>query len=129
MEKLVKLSFENGSEILIQSVEDFEFMNESYIEVSDKEDKAGKPGWILAQAGIKDTVKDINDCFKKALGGIKSMASEVRSVLEDNDNYPDIINLEFGLKLGVKAGISAFFISSASGDAEIKISLTWSKNK
>jgi len=60
--------------------------------------------------------------FESALDRIKPAAAAVIARLRDLSDLPDEVAVEFGIKLGAKAGA---FLASADSEATFKVTLTW----
>ena len=86
------------------------------VEVEEREGegvvRAARPGEIAARA---------SQTFEDALDSIRPAIASLMSKLKDL-NAPGQIGVEFGIKLGAKAG--AVF-TSADVEANFKVSLTW----
>jgi hypothetical protein len=102
MKRLVKFPLEGGGEVLI--------------EVDD-------PGGI-ARAGLPDAIETATQSFEAALRSIKPAADILIDQLRNLAKTPDEIEMEFGIKLGAKAG--AIF-TSADAEANFAVTLKWIK--
>jgi hypothetical protein len=104
MKHLIEFPLEDGGSILIE------------VEVEETEGgivPAARPGEIAAKA---------EQTFEAALDKVKPVASAVIAKLRDLSDLPDEVGVEFGIKLGAKAGA---FIASADSEANFKVTLTW----
>lgn len=88
------------------------------VEVDEVEDgvvRAARAGEIAARAA---------QTFESALDAIKPAAVAIVDKLRNVSVPVDQIVVEFGIKLGAKAGA---YIASADSEANFKVSLTWKR--
>ncbi len=104
MKEAVMFPMEGGGSILIE-VEDA---------------KGLKP----VSRGAGRMVKEATENFEVALAGVRDVAKSLHGQLSAVENRPDIVNVEFGIKLSAKAGV---IIASGGGEANFKNGLTWNK--
>ena len=72
----------------------------------------------------REIAEKAEQTFESALGQIKPAAAAVIAKLRDLSDPPEQVGIEFGIKLGAKAGA---FITSADAEATFKITLTWKR--
>jgi Trypsin-co-occurring domain 1 len=106
MKRLIEYPLEAGGSILVEVDEPEE---EGVV-------RAARPGEIAARAS--QTFEDALDVIKPAISSIISKLQVLSA--------PGQIGVEFGIKLGAKAG--AFF-TSADAEANFKITLTWKRGE
>jgi hypothetical protein len=73
-----------------------------------------------------DVVETVANSFEAALEPIKPAAIAVASVFRNITDAPDVVEVEFGVKLGGQAGA---FIASASTEAQFRIKVVWQGKK
>jgi hypothetical protein len=78
--------------------------------------RAARPGEIAEKA---------TQTFESALDRIKPAAAAVIAKLRDLSDLPDEVGVEFGIKLGAKAGA---FLASVDSEANFKVTLTWRRH-
>lgn len=76
----------------------------------------------IERAGRGDQIVKAKERFGDALEQIKPVAQTVLSKLEGLS--ADEINVEFGIKLGAKAGV---IVASADSEANFTVTLTWKR--
>ncbi|MBK8031373.1 MAG: hypothetical protein IPK17_18155 [Chloroflexi bacterium] len=85
-----------------------------------------EPGW--EQVGIndfgKDQVEQAKVAVDNALNVVRWMAEKAREMLDAAHDRPDTVELEFGIKVGSKAGI---LVAQADVEAHIKAKVVWNK--
>lgn len=62
--------------------------------------------------------------FEAALENVRPIANTIIAKLKNLTIIPDQIQVEFGLKLTAQAGA---ILASASGEANLKVALTWKR--
>lgn len=72
-----------------------------------------------------DNIVKANQTFEKAIDSIKPMSQKIINKIRELVNPPDEVQVEFSVKLGVKAGV---ILASADSEANFKIQLTWKNN-
>ena len=104
MKSLVEYSLAGGGEILVE------------VDLPETEGvvRAARGGELVARAG--QTLEDAMDAVRPA---ILAVVSKLQAL-----STPDQINVEFGIKLGAKAGA---FLTSADAEANFKIILSWKR--
>jgi hypothetical protein len=104
--RLVEYDLEGGGSILVEvDVED--------LYAADDLVPAASPGELAAKAG---------QTFEQALSTVKRVAESVVRQIEELPRKPDEVGVEFGLKLA--GGVNAV-LASASGEANVSVTLTW----
>jgi hypothetical protein len=89
-----------------------------------KEEPDGGDDFIRVGFSEK-TVTNASETLEKSLVKIQYLSNKIiTSINEKNDNKPDEVNVEFGIKLG---GEADFIVASGSVEANFKVSLTWKK--
>lgn len=106
MKRLVEFPLEDGSIVLIES------------------DEPEAKGPIVRGIGPREMAERAEQTFESALGRIKPVAGAVIAKLRDLSDPPEQVEIEFGIKLGAKAGA---FITSADAEATFKVTLTWKR--
>ena len=107
MKRLVEFTLEDGSTVLVESEEP---------------DSRGGP--VVRGGGPIDVVEKAGMGFEAALGKIKPVAAAFIAKMRDLSDAPEQVGIEFGIKLGAKAGA---FIASADAEATFKVTLTWKR--
>jgi len=64
------------------------------------------------------------EAVEKALGSIGWVADRTRAVLDAAVERPDVVELEFGIKISTKAGV---IVVQGEGEFHIKAKLIWKK--
>lgn len=105
MKRLVEFPLEDGSTAIVE-VDEPE---------TDGVRRVARAGEIAEKAG---------QTFETALEKIRPAASAIVAKLRDLSVAPDLIGVEFGIKLSAKAG--AIF-ASADSEANFKVTLTWKR--
>ena len=62
--------------------------------------------------------------FEQALGKLKPMCAAIVRQVRETVEQPEEIEVEFGIKLSAEVG---FILTSASGETNLKISVTWKR--
>ena len=106
MKRLVEFPMEDGTTILVES------------------DEPESKGSVVRGVGVRDVAEKAEQTFETALRRIKPAAAAVIAKLRDLSDPPEQVAIEFGIKLGAKAGA---FITSADAEATFKITLTWKR--
>ena len=106
MKRLVEFPLEDGTTILVES------------------DEPESKGPVVRGVGVRDVAEKAEQTFETALSRIKPAAAAVIAKLRDLSDPPEQVAIEFGIKLGAKAGA---FITSADAEATFKITLTWKR--
>jgi hypothetical protein len=107
MKRLVEFTLDDGSTILVESEEP---------------DSRGGP--VVRGGGPIDVVEKAQMGFEAAMEKIKPVASAFIAKVRDLSEAPEQVAIEFGIKLGAKAGA---FIASADAEATFKVTLTWKR--
>jgi len=81
---------------------------------------------FLTEEGEQGVIQNAIVNFEKSLEPLKSISSSIFNSVKEISNSPDEINVELGLKFSAKAGL---VITSFDGEANLKITLKWSKVK
>jgi hypothetical protein len=106
VKRLIEFPLEDGSSVLVES------------------DEAEAKGPVVRGVGPRDMAEKAEQTFETALGRIKPVAGAVIARLRDLSDPPEQVGIEFGIKLGAKAGA---FITSADAEATFKVTLTWKR--
>ena len=106
MKRLVEFPLEDGTTVLVES------------------DEAESKGPVVRGVGAREITEKAEQTFETALSRIKPAAAAVIAKLRDLSDPPEQVGIEFGIKLGAKAGA---FITSADAEATFKITLTWKR--
>ena len=106
MKRLVEFPLEDGTTVLVES-----------------DEQESKGPLVRGVAAVTITEK-AEQTFETALSRIKPAAAAVIAKLRDLSDPPEQVGIEFGIKLGAKAGA---FITSADAEATFKITLTWKR--
>jgi hypothetical protein len=107
MKRLVEFPLEDGTTVLVES------------------DEPDSKGPVVRGVGPREIAEKAEQTFETALGKIKPAAAAVIAKLRDLSDPPEQVAIEFGIKLGAKAGA---FITSADAEATFKITLTWKRD-
>ncbi len=102
MRQLVEVPFEGGGSIVM--------------EADDAE------GAIVRSARPSEVVATLGVSFQAALGRVQPMAQAVVAKFRDLAEPPEEVCVEFGLKVGVDAGL---VVAHTSGEANLKVTLRW----
>lgn len=78
----------------------------------------------VSRRGTQAVVESATMAFEQALGKLKPMCAAIVRQVRDAAEQPEEIEVEFGIKLSAEAG---FILTSASGEANLKISVTWKR--
>lgn len=105
MSRIIRFKGDDGSEVLVEVKEHAE---------------SG-----MEQAGLGAPVELAQKKFEEALAKLRPITDTVMRTLRDLNN-PDECSIEFGITLNAEAGA---IIASASAEANISVSLKWSKAK
>ena len=105
--QLISYVLDDGSEILVEVA------------------VPGGTGMVPATRGGEEVVKTERS-FSKALDSLRPAAQTVLAKLRALSDPPDEIKVEFGIKLGGKAGA---ILASSSVEANYKVTLTWKREK
>lgn len=76
-----------------------------------------------ASRGGGSVAKKSKATFEEAAAGITPIAQAILERVKEAS--PDQVTVEFGVKLGVEAGV---ILTSTKGEAHCKITLTWKKD-
>lgn len=106
MKRVVEYALEEGGFVLVE------------VEVPE--------GGGFERAGVASEIIKATQSFNDALEHVKPAAAIIIKKLRDISIPPDEIEVEFGLKLGAKAGA---VIASADAEANYVVKLRWSKPK
>lgn len=106
MKRLAEFSLDDGSTILVEV------------------DTPDSVGGTMRGVAPSEMVEKARDTFEAALAKIRPAAEAIISKLRDLSERPDIVEVEFGLKLSASAGA---VIASAATEANFKINLTWKR--
>ena len=104
MRRLVEFPLEDGTTVLVES------------------DEPESKGPVVRGVGAREIAEKAEQTFETALSKIKPAAAAVIGELRALRDAPEQVAIEFGIKLGAKAGA---FITSADAEATFKITLTW----
>lgn len=88
------------------------------VEMDDAEpgfDSVSRGDGILHEAGAK---------FEDALQSVRDAAESALSTLRDGRLRPDVLELEFGVKLNAEAGA---VIAKTSVEGQLKVRMTWGR--
>lgn len=108
--ELVEFTTEDGAVIVVESTLD----------------DVGAGGYELVSSGPDETpVIKSKQSLAQALGQLKPITEMLFKSLNDI-NHPSQIELEFGVKLGAKAGL---VIASADSEVTFRVKLAWSNKK
>jgi hypothetical protein len=77
---------------------------------------------IVRASRLSGAVESVKFTFEEALEKVRPAANAIIGKLRSLSDPPDQVSLEFGLKLGAKAGA---FIASADSEANFKVALVW----
>ena len=107
MKRLIEFTLEDGSTVLVES---------------DEPDSRGAP--VVRGGGAIDVIEKAEMGFDAALGKIRPVAATFIAKMRDLADAPEQVGIEFGIKLGAKAGA---FLASADAEATFKVTLTWKR--
>jgi len=77
-----------------------------------------------SRGGAEKLLTTAGPTFEAALENVQPIANTIIAKLKNLTTTPDQIQVEFGLKLTAQAGA---ILASASGEANLKVGLTWKK--
>lgn len=100
---------ENGIEILIE-----------------QSDEADAGDQMILCGGVEKNVKKAVKSLDESLSKLNYISSKIINNIKDSkaSKIPDVVNVEFGIKLG---GEADFIVAKGSAEANFKVSLTWNK--
>lgn len=104
MKHLVEFPLEDGSTVLVESDE----------------------GPVVRGVTPHEIAEKAEQTFEAALAKIRPVAAAVIAKLRDLSDAPEQVAVEFGIKLGAKAGA---FIASADTEATFKVTMTWKREQ
>jgi len=104
MKRLIEFPLEDGTTIMVEA------------------DEPEAKGPVVRGAGPHEMTEKAEQTFEAALDKIKPAAAALITKLRDFAQPPEQVGIEFGIKLGAKAGA---FIASADTEANFKVTLTW----
>jgi mevalonate kinase len=104
MKRLIEYTLENGGSIVIEV------------------DEPAQDG--VTRAGRGDVVEKATQKFEETLQRVKPATLAIISTLRELSDSPDEASVEFGVKLGSKAGV---VIASAEAEANFVFKLTWKR--
>lgn len=105
MAQLVEYKLADGSSILVE---------------------ANLPENGIERASRADKIVEATQSFEEVLDQVKLSAQAIISKLRSLADRPDELEVEFGIKLGAKAGV---VISSTDVEANFKVTLVWKQSK
>lgn len=108
MKHLVEFPLEDGSTVLVES------------------DEPESRGPVVRGVGLHEITETAEQTFEAALAKIRPVAAAVIAKLRDLSDAPEQVAVEFGIKLGAKAGA---FIASADTEATFKVTMTWKREQ
>ena len=108
MKRLVEFKLDDGTVILVES-----------------EEPESRGGAVVRGGGGIEVVEKAEMGFEAALGKIKPVATAFIARIRDLADAPEQVGIEFGIKLGAKAGE---FIASADAEATFKVTMTWKRD-
>ena len=108
MKRLVEFKLDDGTVILVES-----------------EEPESRGGAVVRGGGGIEVVEKAEMGFEAALGKIKPVATAFIARIRDLADAPEQVGIEFGIKLGAKAGA---FIASADAEATFKVTMTWKRD-
>jgi Trypsin-co-occurring domain 1 len=108
MKRLVEFPMEDGSTILVEV--DEPGMGGGTL-------RSGRPGEMIERARVT---------YEEALGKIQPAAVSIIARLREMPEPPSEISVELGIGLSAEAGA---FLASASTQANLKLTLTWSASR
>jgi hypothetical protein len=106
MKRIVEYELEDGGSILVE------------VDVPE--------GGGFERVSRTDEITKASISFDQALDQVKPVAQKVIKKLRDITDPPDEITVEFGLKLGAKAGM---VLASADAEANYTVTLTWNRDQ
>jgi len=106
VKSLIEFPLEDGGSIIVE----VENLEEGVV-------PAARPGEVATKA---------EQTFQAALDRVRPIATTLIGKIRDLSDPPDKAELEFGLKLTAEAGA---VLTSASGEAHCKVTLTWEREK
>lgn len=107
MKRLVEFPMEDGTSIFVET------------------DEPDTRGPVVRGVTAGEITERAGQTFEAALDKIKPVASAFIAKVRDLTDAPEQVGIEFGIKLGAKAGA---FLASADAEATFKITLTWKRN-
>jgi len=107
MKHLVEFLLEDGSTVLVES---------------DEPEK----GPVVRGIAAHEITERAEQTFEAALETIRPIAAAIIAKLRNLADSPEQIGVEFGVKLGAKAGA---FLASADTEATFKVTLTWKREQ
>ena len=107
MKHLVEFPLEDGSTVLVES---------------DEPEK----GPVVRGITPHELAEKAEQTLETALDKIRPVAAAVIAKLRDLSDAPEQVEVEFGIKLGAKAGA---FLASADTEATFKVTMTWKREQ
>jgi hypothetical protein len=99
-----------------------------YIEVPLNDDRivlaevTGQLDETVPAGRLDDVVGRLPESFSDGLRRVQALADEALAGMRGLDQAPDVVSLEFGLKLSASAGV---VVAQSAGEAHVTLSVEW----
>ena len=107
MKRLIEFPLDDGTTVLVET-----------------DDPLSGGAVVRGGVGPGAMIERAETSFEAALGKIKPVATAFIAKVRDLTDAPEQVGIEFGIKLGAKAGA---FIASADTEATFKVTMTWKR--
>lgn len=85
----------------------------------------GQVQGVVPAGRAGDVVGKLPEKFSEGLERAQKFAGEVLARMRDSASPPDVIAVEFGLKLSAKSGV---VVAESSGEAHLTVTAQWHRN-
>lgn len=100
---------------------EFPLLDGGHVVVGSQQAEGEWSGVVTRGGGMESRLQEAVCTFEEALEPIRAVGQGVLNRISALDRPPEEVRVEFGLELSAKAGA----IVSASGEATLKVALTW----
>ncbi|MCO5995020.1 CU044_2847 family protein [Actinoallomurus rhizosphaericola] len=80
---------------------------------------------VVPAGRARDVVGKLPEAFTEGLDRVQRFAGEVLDRMRNSAEPPDVIAVEFGLKLTAKAGV---VVAESTAEAHLKVTAEWHRN-
>lgn len=71
---------------------------------------------------VRDVIGKLPEAFGEGLRRVQALADEALASMGDLKQAPDVVSLEFGLKMSATAGV---VVAQSTGEAHVKLLIEW----
>jgi hypothetical protein len=101
--------------------------NTFFVEIPDESTPKESMRGMTSNENTRGVIENAVTNFEKSLKPLKEITNGIFNSLRDKDIVnPGEISVELGLKFSAKAGV---IITSVDGEANLKVTLKWSKDR